>query len=451
MPFTRFRTLGLAGLAGVAVLGLAACAPSSASSTGSAAAPAFDPDTEVEIVFESYNLGSANWKGPILGLIEQFEEEYPNVTVSTQAIDTTTAGGTAASVQRQVLAGDPPDVVQMTFDTRDYAVSDLQAQPLDVLFGQEAVDEHLAGEYPMHEKVRDFGVVDGSTYGIPYVLSTPILFYNATVLEEAGIGDPDLSTWESVATVAEQVTARTGAPSFSNSCLDPIGEWCYQSMVRSTGGRVLSEDRTSITAGEAEAVAPLAAMQAMHADGTLQNADFTGQYEAFAAGTTQMHINSASMQAAFQAGADAGGWELAAAPMPGIDGHEVVPTSSGSMLSVFTQDPAKQAAAWEFTKFMTSPAAYQVISPQIGYLPLRSTMTESGGPLADWAAEQADLLSPNLEQLEVIEPWVAYPGKNYQQIATILMDAVEQVAYYDADPTTTMAEAQQRAQAAINQ
>jgi multiple sugar transport system substrate-binding protein len=433
-------------LAAVTALALAGCAPSSSTADASSVAPTFDPDQQVDIVFESYNLGSATWEGPILSLIEQFEAENPNVNVIPQANgDSTAAGGTAASVQRQVVAGNPPDVVQMTFDTLSYAASDLQAQPLNELYGQDAIDEHFGGEYPMHEKVRNFGVVEGSTYGMPYVLSTPIFWYNATALAEAGITDPDFSTWDSVAEIATTISDETGKPSFSNSCLDPVGEWCYQSMVRSAGGRVLSEDRSTIMAGEPEAVEALSSMQDLHEAGALQNGNFNDQYEGFAAGTTLMHINSASMQAAFQAGADAGGWDLAAAPMPGVEGQDVVPTSSGSMLSIFTQDPAKQAAAWEFTKFMTSPAAYEVISP-LGYLPLRTSLTEDGGPLADWATQQADLLTPNLDQLEAVEPWVSYPGKNYVQISTIMMDAAEQVAYQGADPETTMAEAATRAQ-----
>lgn len=451
MP-TRFRLLGLAALSAVAALALAGCAPSTASVGAAAPAPAFDPDQKVEIVFESYNLSSATWSGPILELVKQFEAEFPNVTVVPQANgDSTAAGGTAASVQRQVLAGNPPDVVQLTYDTLAYAVEDLQAQPLDKLFGQEAIDENFEGDFPVHERVRAFGVLDGSTYGVPYVLSTPILYYNATALADAGITDPDFSTWASVGDIAAQLSASTGAPSFSNSCLDAVGEWCYQAMVRSAGGRVLSEDRSTITAGEPDAVAPLAAMQRMSESGALENADFTGQYESFAAGRTLMHVNSASMQNTFQAGAAAAGWELAAAPLPGIEGETVVPTSSGSMLSIFTQDPAKQAAAWEFAKFMTSPAAYEVVTPQIGYPPLRTTMTEDGGPLAAWAAGQAALLTPNLEQLDAIEPWVSYPGKNYAQISTIIMDAVEQVAYEGADPETTMADASERAQELIDE
>lgn len=434
----------LLAVGAVLALGLTACGSDTEVEQGAAAA--FDPDKKYEITFESYNLGNATWDKPIRSLIDKFEAEHPNVTVKAQAAGgSTAAGGTASSVQRQVLAGDPPDVVQLTFDTLGYAVSDLQAKPLDEVFGQDALDEHFGGEHPVHEKVRNFGEVDGHVYGVPYVLSTPIMYYNKTALAEAGITDPDFSTWDSVAEIAEKMSAETGTPSFGNSCLDPIGEWCYQSMVRSAGGQVLSDDRTTIQAGEAEAVAPIARMQELFEAGALQNADFNGQYEAFAAGKTQMHLNSASMQGAFEAGAASGGWELGAAPMPAFGDEPVVPVSSGSMLSVFTPESDVQAAAWEFVKFMTSETAYETISP-MGYLPLRTSMAQEGGSLADWAAEQADLLRPNLEQLDEIEPWVSYPGDDYVQIATVVMDAVEEVVYHGADPQKTLGAAQERAQ-----
>lgn len=438
------RSYSLSVMALVAVFGIAACG--SPSAEGQKDSAEFDPDKQYEIVFESYNLDSATWDEPIRSLVEQFEDEYPNVKVTPQASgDSTAAGGTASSVQRQLLAGNPPDVVQLTFDTLGYSVSDLQAQPLDEIVGGEEIEAHFDGDYPMHPNVRDFGRIGEHVYGIPYVLSTPVLYYNKTAVEEAGIENPDFSSWDSLQEIAEVLSEDSGAPSFANSCLDPVGEWCYQSLVRSAGGQVLSEDRETILAGETQAVAPIARMQEMQQAGVLQNADFNGQYEGFAAGQTQIHLNSASMQGAFQAGAEEGGWELGAAAMPGVDGQEAVPVSSGSMLSIFSQDPDTQAAAWEFTKFMTSETAYEAISP-LGYLPLRTTMVEDGGPLADWADEQEDLLDPNLAQLENVEPWVSYPGGNYVQISTVIMDAVEEVAYQGADPEKTIAEAQERAQ-----
>lgn len=452
--YRRSRTLGLPALLITGALALAACSSGGASpsAAGDAAsgdavpAAAFDPDKNYEIVFESYNLGNATWDPTITELVERFESEYPNVDVIPQALgsDSTAAGGTAGSVQRQVLAGNPPDVVQMTFDTLDYAVADLSAQPLDVLYGQEALDEHFDGGIPMHENVRDFAVVDGHTYGVPYVLSTPMLFHNSSGLADAGIEDPDLSSWESVAEVARQATEETGRPSLSISCLDPVGEWCLQSMIRSNGGRVVSEDRTEIGFGSDEAVEVVSQMRELYEAGVLENADFSTQTESFAAGNTLMHVNSAAMQAMFEQGASGGQWTLDAVGMPSFEGSPVVPTSSGSALMVFSQDADKQAAAFEFLKFMTSEVAYEKIAP-IGYLPLRTGLVEDGNALAEWAGGNR-LLAPNLAQLEAIEPWAAYPGESYVQIGSLLMDAVDAAVYQGADPSEALSGAAERAQ-----
>ena len=452
MTFSR-RAIGMAALLTVGGLTLSACSGGAtassddqASATTATAAADFDPDKQYEIVFESYNLGNATWEPTILGLIEEFEQQYPNVDVIPQALgaDSTAAGGTAGSVQRQVLANNPPDVVQMTFDTLDFAVENLSAQPLDVLYGRDAVDSHFEAGIPMHESVRDFGVLGDHIYGVPYVLSTPMFFYNATGLAEAGIDAPDLTTWDSVAEVARAVTEKTGKPSLSVSCLDPVGEWCLQSMIRSNGGRVLSEDRSTVGFGSDETVEVIAQMQGLYEDGVLENADFTTQSESFAAGEVLMHVNSASMQASFEQGAEGGGWTLEAAGIPAFDGSPVVPTSSGSALMVFSQDADKQAAAFELLKFMTSETAYENIAP-LGYLPLRTGLIEEGNTLSEWAASNR-LLAPNLEQLESIEPWVAYPGESYVQIGSLLMDAVNESVYQGADPREALSVAASRAQ-----
>lgn len=446
----KIKTLAAAGLA--SIIALSGCAGTTASTSAQTdPAAAFDEEKQYEIVFESYNIGNATWDPTITGLIEEFEAQHPNVDVIPQALgaDSTGAGGTAQSVQRQVLAGTPPDVVQMTFDTMTFGIEELQAKPLDALFGQDAVSAHFEGEYPMHENVRDFAKSGEHIYGIPYVLSTPMFYYNESALAEIGITDPDFSSWESVAKVAAQASEATGAPSLSVSCFDAIGEWCLQSIIRSAGGQMLSEDATTIEFGGQGTADALTMFQEIADSGALENADFNGQVESFAAGNTLMHVNSASMQTAFENGADAGGWELNAAGMPGFDGQPAIPVSSGSALLMYSEDADKQAAAWEFIKFMTSETAYEQIAP-IGYLPLRTDLIEADAPLADWAA-QNDLLAPNLEQLERIEPWISYPGSSYAQVTPIVIDAVEEIVYSGEDAESTLAEAADQAQELINE
>ena len=147
-------------------------------------------------------------------------------------------------------------------------------------------------------------------------------------------------------------------------------------------------------------------------------------------------------------GAEAGGWTLDAHTLPAFGDQAVVPTNSGSFLAMFATDPAKQAAAWELMQFMTSPRAYEIISTQIGYLPLRSSMADEGGPLYDWV-EANPLVKPNLEQLDALEPWVSYPGDSYAQVDQVLATAIEDAVFYGADPAATMTEAAERAQGLI--
>lgn len=442
------RRASAAALAGLTAVVLAGCSAADATtSTGSL--QSIDEDQQVEIVFESYNLGAAGlWADTINTLLDEFMAEHPNIKVTGQPSDS--LSGTAASVQQQVLAGDPPDVAQLTFNELDFAATTLGAQNLSELVGSEALDEQFGGEYPYHERARTLADWNGATYGLPYVFSTPILWINEDLFVEAGL-DPDtvdLSSWEAVTAAAEQITSVTGEPSVTVTCVVAGGSWCMQGLFRSNGAQVLSDDRTRIEFGSDAAVGTVDVFREMYEAGVLANEDASTQYETFARGQIAIHVNTSALQSTYMAGAQAGGWTLDAQTLPAFGDQQVVPTNSGSFLAMFSTDPVKQAAAWELMQWMTSPRAYELISTGIGYLPLRVSMAEDGGPLADWVAENP-LVAPNLAQLDELEPWVSYPGDSYAQVDQILATAIEESVFYGADVATTMRDAAERAQGLI--
>jgi len=443
MP-TKPRLAGLALLAASA-LALTGCA-TGAAETSSGSLAKLDPDKKISIVFESYNLATAGaWTNTIEGLIADFETEHPNITVIGQGV---ASDQTTSSVQTQLLAGNPPDVAQLTFDALDYAVTELGAQPLEDLVGSKAIDDHLGGEHPFQERAAVLADWEGKTIGLPYVFSTPVLFYNASAFEAAGVpADVDLSTWDAVKTVATKITAATGKPAINLACAVKGGNWCMQGVFRSNEARVLSEDRSTIEFGEPEAIEAVEMLRDLYDAGVLTNLDQASQTEAFSRGDAVMQLQSSAAQSNYIGAAKAGGWELRAAAMPGFTGKQVVPTNSGSALFMFSTDPQKQAAAWEFMKFLTSEHAYETITTGIGYLPLRTSLTEPGEPL-EWYATNP-LATANLAQLADLEPWTSYPGNSYTQIDDILATAIEESVFYGKDPAKTMADAQKRAQTLI--
>ncbi len=447
------RPAALGALAVLASLTLASCS-SAAAGTGSAASvvPELSDDQQVEIVFESYNLTQAGvWTDTVNQLISEFEEEHPNISVKAQPTQGAGAasGNYVSSVQTQLLAGNPPDVAQLTFDALEYTATQLGAKPLSDLVSEEELEEHFGGENPMHPNAKVLADWNGKTYGMPYVFSTPVLFYNADMLAAAGVpADADLSTWDAVEKVAAQVTAQTGKPSLDINCTVKGGHWCMQGLFKSNGAEVLSDDRTKIGFGSPEAAETVARFAEMTESGVLRSADAAAQMEGLAKGDTAMILTTSALQGMFMQAADAGGWSLAAAPMPAFEGQEAVPTNSGSALFVLSDDPAKQRAGWELIKFLTSDRAYELISSQIGYLPLRTGLVEEGGALDEWAQENP-LIEPNLSQLDRMQPWVSYPGNSYVQVDDLLATAVEEVVYYGKPAEETMTEAAERAQELI--
>lgn len=437
----------------VALATLTACGtPATSTNSPSAQVPSLSPGQKVQIVFESYNLTQAGaWSDTINGLLADFMAQYPNIKVTGQPTQGTSAGAagipsTIASVQTQLLAGNPPDVAQITFDAKNYAIQSVGAQNLSQLFGTSAVQAQFGGTYPYHDRAKTLGDLNGSTYGLPYVFSTPVLWYNATLLQKAGVpADADLSTWDGVEAAAKKVTAYLGKPGLVVACPIYGGNWCMQGIIRSNGGRVLSQDGTTLQFGQTEAIGAVQRMRELYDAGVLLNTDATSTYDSFAKQNTALMLQTSAVQGMLMQAAKQGGWTLKTAPMPGFPGKPVIPTNSGSMLMLFSKDPAKQAAAWELMKFMTSDHAYEMISTKIGYLPLRNGLTNPGAPLGAWAAANP-LIQPNLDQLNQLEPWVSYPGDNFAKIDDILARAVEASVFYGADPKATLEDAQKRAQ-----
>ncbi|MFW0783455.1 ABC transporter substrate-binding protein [Gordonia sp. CPCC 206044] len=426
---------------------------SSDSAAGTQMIPSLAPDQQVSIRWESYNLSSAGIFGDTTKkLVADFERAHPNIHV--EAVPP--QGGVAEvaqSVQRQVIAGDPPDVGQLTFADLRYAAQDLGAQPLDDLVGKSEVQDLLTGgPHPYAPRAAVLGDVNGKTYGIPYVFSTPMLFINSDLFRKAGL-DPTKTpkTWDEVATAAAAIGRLPGTTGGAYlSCLDATsgGDWCLTGIVRSAGGRLLSEDAASVPWTDPRTVSAFAEMQKIAHAGpnALANVSGSDAQDAFLRGDLGMLLTSAALQNSILTSSE-GKWQAAAAPMPGFGNAPAVPTNSGSALFILAKDPAKQRAAWELIKFLTSPESETTITENIGYVPLRASLIDDPEYLKSFADAHPGFVRPNVAQLDRLEPWVSFPGPNYQQIRTLLNKAADAIVYRNADPEHTLSTAQSGAQA----
>jgi multiple sugar transport system substrate-binding protein len=450
------RRLGALTAAALALATVAACQGSTADNasgtptSGGSPVPELKPGQKVSITLESYNLSQPGpWTDTFKTLVAGFEKKYPDITVTAQKPGGTSANGVTnnvSSVQSEIATGNPPDVGQLTFGDMDFIVNRLKAKSLDALFGKAAVQANYAGTHPFAAAAKSLGDVAGSTYGVPFVFSTPVLYYNATLFQQAGL-DPDKppTTWDEFKADALAVKARTGKEGGYIDCLTKTaGDWCYQSLVGSNGGSVLSSDGKTLTYADPPGVQAVRMGQDLVTSGAMPKLQQVQAVGGFTQGGMSMMVESSSLQSTFQKGAQ-GKWDLRAAPLPSFAGQPVVPTNSGAALFMFSQTPAKQRASWDLIKYLTSDEAYTTIAQDIGYLPLRPALVDDPRTLGPWAAKNP-LEQPNLAQLKEIKPWVAFPGDNYVQIRDGMLSAVESVVFQGTDAKSTLAKAAQAGQ-----
>jgi multiple sugar transport system substrate-binding protein len=422
--------------------------PSGSSSAPTAVSNGYPPqlrgDQHVSISFTNYNVAQAGiGKEATEQLVNEFMQQHPNIDVQFRPVMSTDI---TSKTQAEVVAGNPPDLAQLIMADVEFVANDLKAKPLDSIVPADEFATYVQGEHPLHPRGLKLAELDGRMYGIPYVFSTPTLFYNADMFRQAGL-DPDQppTTWTQVKKYSQQVKERTGKYGIDIACEGSgAADWCWQALVLSDGGRVLSEDRSTLEFGEQSSIGAVTMWQDLVHSGVHPpsiTTDFVG--DGFGAGNVAMYLQTSAVQNAL-IGASKGKWELRTAAMPAFDGKPPKPTNSGSGLFILADDPAKQRAAWELMKYLTSEHGYAIIQSKIGYLPLRPGIIDDPKYLKDWVA-QNPLVLPNLKQLDNLEPWVGFPGPNYASIRQTMMTAVENIVMGGADPAATLHDAQQRA------
>lgn len=177
------------------LLALAACGKKSAgeNSGGSAAPQAEGLSGDITfMVIDSFNSDD----NPLQAATDVFMEANPNVHVTIEYVAST-------SIQEKfttaALAGSGPDVIAL--DSAGWAV-DMAAAGLLLPLDEDL--EPIADQF--FEGPLNSGVYNGSYYAAPWYMNNEGLYYNKTILSEAGVANPP-ATWEELTDAIVKVQA----------------------------------------------------------------------------------------------------------------------------------------------------------------------------------------------------------------------------------------------------
>jgi sn-glycerol 3-phosphate transport system substrate-binding protein len=292
--------------------------------------------------------------------------------------------------------GDLPDVVQH---------QDIYLQQLvdtkTILPAQSCIEAASSGKAPFEKddfvpRALSYYTVDGALQGLPFNMSNPVLSYDKAAFRKAGL-DPDKPP-----TTLDEI--RTDAQKIKQSGADRTGmaikmdSWQFEQLLAQQGktfvdnGNGRDKRATAAAFDDDAGRAVFQWMSGMVADGLATSNPATGPSEFDNLIGIGNHAHAMTMDTSAALGTilqvlQGGQYQdidLGVAAMPNRTGDGGI-TVGGAALYISATDPAKQAAAWDYMTWMTSPESQSKWAAATGYVPVRKSSVDLPEVKKRWA------------------------------------------------------------------
>lgn len=330
----------------------------------------------VEIVFW-HSMGGVNGEA-IAKMVEDFNAEYDGQI----KVNMEFQGSYDDAINRINTAGMsalPCDVVQIYDIGSRFMIDSGWVKPM-----QEFIDTEGYDISQIEPNIAAYYTIDGRLYSMPFNSSTPLLYYNKDAFEEAGL-DPDAppANFDEILEMARQLEIKddSGKVTRYGFGMGNYG-WFFEQWVGKEGKHYVDnnngrgeERATKVVFDENGAGADiLGVWKKFLVDEEVfpylgQNND--NAKTAFIQGEIAMTLEStAALKSLLVNVGDS--FEIGTGYFPNINADDEggVSIGGGSLWALASGDEAKEAATWEFIKYMISPDVQAFWSAQSGYFPI---------------------------------------------------------------------------------
>jgi sn-glycerol 3-phosphate transport system substrate-binding protein len=312
-------------------------------------------------------------------------------------------------------------------------------------------------------RVISYFTVQGTQYAMPFNTSGPVLYYNKKAFTAAGL-DPSSppKTLDDVRAAAEKLKA--------NGVSSPLGlktEPGYFEHWRALANRLYVDKSNGRKARATKTVFDdptgrqiFTWLSGMVKDGlATTNPDLgTGNFDNLLGIQSGSHAMAFETSAALGtisavlAGGQAPNVELGVAPFPAPSATAKggVLVSGGELFMVNKSSPAKQAAAWQFLKFLDQPDSMTTWAIGTGYIPIRKSSASSAPMQQYWSQNPGYKVA--YDQLLSGPNTVATSGSvigNYTGVRDAVRDAENSMFLQGKDPKSALTAAAQNATSAM--
>lgn len=372
-------------------------------------APTLAQDTPVTIDFYFPEASANNAQAIFEEYAAQFSEMNPNIIVNVAYQGSYTDNRT--KIQTEVAAGEGPDVaVMLTTDLFSFIEDGMIFPAQQFIDEMEGGEDYAADFFPafMLNSVDEEGMI----WSIPFQRSTPILYYNADLFEEAGIEAPPRSR-EELIEVAKALTTDDRHGLWVPTEGFPI--WLVSSFLIG-GGQPLVEETPNqvffngdVSTDAVNYILDLSRVHNVMPEGALSWGDAP---TIFTSGEAAMILHTTGSLTLILENAP---FEVGTAFIPSGAANDEgegygVPTGGGNLYMFANSTPEEQAASWEWMQFLSSPETQADWTARTGYVAARQSA---------WETETLQTLVEEKPQYAVARDQLEFAGKEFAAYRTI--------------------------------
>ncbi len=373
-------------------------------------------DIVIDFYFPSATANDA--EGIFQRYADMFEEQ--NAGISVNPVFTGSYTDTRNTILTELQGGGAgPDVaVMLSIDLYSFAEEGYIVPAQQFIDAMDMGDAYINDFFPA--LLANGADEAGNVWSIPFQRSTPILYYNADLLAEAGFDAPPSNNAELVE-IAQALTTED-----RDGLLVPVAGgfpiWMYQSFAIAYGQNIVGDDPTEVYFNSPEAVAAVEFLRSLGTDlgvGPAGGAAWGDTPTAFLAGQAAMIYHTTGNLTRILSGADfeVGVWYLPSGPA-GEDGTGYGSPTGGGNLYIFDDGSKSQAeleAIWSWVQFLSSPEIQADWGATTGYIAANATA---------WETEPLASLAMQYPQYGVARDQLQFAAKEFSSYATITIQGI---------------------------
>jgi sn-glycerol 3-phosphate transport system substrate-binding protein len=390
-------------------------------------------------------------------LTDKFNSSQNDVQVN--LVNQTSYEDTLNKFRAGLSSGDLPDLVQIEDTGLQQMIDTRAALPAQACVRADKYDlsDHL-------KRVVDYYSVKGQLWPMPFNVSNPVLYYNKKAFQSAGLdSNSPPKTLDEVKSAARKLkdSGAVGQAGFGLK-LDRwhLEQWSAiggKTFVNNGNGR--KSRASTVTFDNATGKEIFTFLNDMVKSGLARTNAADGPEAVdnllgIGNGNFGMTIDTSGALGSIQQVLSGGQYpnvELGVAPMPGPKGKGGVLVGGAANYIVNKSSPEKQAAAWQFAKFLNDPETQAEWSVGSGYVPIRKAAADQPSVQQQWAQNPAFKVS--YDQLVAGVANTASAGPvigDYQGVRDAVLDS-EQQMFNGMSPSAALKQARQDANAKIEE